>query len=53
MEHRLRVGAGVIACDFRGNVGVVLRNDGLTEFDVHPGDKLAHITLEINLLRKN
>ena len=52
VKHRLRVGAGVIDCDFWGNVGVVLKNEGLTEFQVHPGDKIAQMTLELNLLPK-
>ena len=49
VKHRLRVGAGVIECDIRGNVGVVLKNEGLTEFHMHPGDKIAQMTLELNL----
>ena len=52
VNHRLRVGAGVIDCEFWGNVGVVLKNEGLTEFQVHPGDKIAQMTLELNLLPK-
>ena len=52
VKHQLRVGAGVIDCDFRGNAGMVLKNEALTEFQVHPGDKIAQMTLERNLLPK-
>jgi dUTP pyrophosphatase len=40
------VGAGVIDCDYRGNVGVVLFNHGPDDFVVHRGDRIAQLILE-------
>lgn len=40
------VGAGVIDCDYRGPLGVVLFNHGADDFHIKPGDRIAQLILE-------
>lgn len=40
-KHDISVEAGVVDEDYRGNVGVILRNHGNTDFVVKIGDKIA------------
>ena len=42
-EHFIDVGAGVLDEDSRGNVGVILRNMGHTDFVVKKGDRIAQL----------
>ncbi len=46
VKHFIDVGAGVIDCDYRGNVGVVLFNHGSQDFVVNRGDRIAQLILE-------
>jgi dUTP pyrophosphatase len=41
------VGAGVIDCDYRGAVGVVLFNHSADDFHVKQGDRIAQLILEV------
>ena len=40
------VAAGVVDSDYRGNVGVILVNNGTSEFTFTTGDKIAQLILE-------
>ncbi len=40
------VGAGVIDVDYRGPVGVLLINNGTTDFTISPHDRIAQLLLE-------
>ena len=44
--HHLAIGAGVIDADYRGNVRVVLFNDGNLDFHVSKGNRIAQLLLE-------
>ena len=48
MAHKagIDVLAGVIDADYRGPVGVILLNTGISEFNVNPGDRIAQLILE-------
>ena len=45
LTHCIDVGAGVVDSDYRGNVGIVLINNGESEFVVKRGDKIAQMIL--------
>nr|XP_033793441.1 uncharacterized protein LOC117357181 [Geotrypetes seraphini] len=45
-EHSLDVAAGIIDPDYRGNVGVLLVNHGNSDYQVHPGEKIAQLICE-------
>ena len=49
IKHRLRVGGGLVDQDFRGNIGVVSKNEGSKPQVVHPGDKIAQMTIDLCL----
>ena len=40
--NSIHVGAGVIDPDYRGEVKVLLVNNGTDDFTVHKGDRVAH-----------
>nr|XP_033815029.1 uncharacterized protein LOC117366998 [Geotrypetes seraphini] len=46
LKHSIDVAAGVIDPDFRGNLAVVLVNQGDTEYSVQPGDPIAQMVCE-------
>ena len=46
VKYKIDVGAGVIDSDYRGNVGVVLINNGENNFEVWKGDQIAQLILE-------
>ena len=46
VRHCVDVAAGVVDSDYRGEVGVVLVNNGAAEFCVRAGDRVAQIILE-------
>ena len=46
VKHKIDIGAGVIDSDYRGNVGVVLINNGENDFEVWKGDQIAQLILE-------
>nr|XP_033783079.1 uncharacterized protein LOC117351629 [Geotrypetes seraphini] len=46
LKHSVDVAAGVIDPDFRGNLAVVLVNQGDTEYSVQPGDPIAQMVCE-------
>ena len=48
-KHGIDVMAGVIDCDYRGEVGVVLINHGNIEYTVQQGDKIAQMILQAYL----
>ena len=45
VKHDLEVGAGVIDYGYTGEVKVVLRNFGLTDYQVKVGDKIAQLVV--------
>ena len=45
-KHCIDVAAGVIDCDYRGNVGVLLTNSSDTDFIVRRGQRIAQLILE-------
>ncbi|QRY18887.1 ORF-17 [Teiidae poxvirus 1] len=45
-NHFIDVGAGVLDCDYRGNIGVLLFNFGRLPFRVYRGDRIAQIIFE-------
>ena len=46
VEHKLRVGAGVIDPDYIGEIKVLLINDGRHYYQVNQGDPVAQLILE-------
>lgn len=46
VKHCIDVAAGVIDSDYRGPIGVVLCNNGDTDFEVEKGDRIAQLILE-------
>lgn len=46
VKYEIDVGAGVIDRDYRGEIGVVLINNGVEKFQVHSGDKIAQLIIE-------
>lgn len=46
VKHFLDVGAGVIDCDYRGPVGVVMFNFSDKDFQVSQGDRIAQLIIE-------
>ena len=47
VKHSIDVGAGVIDCDYRGDVGVVLFNHSDTDFEIKRGDRIAQLIVEL------
>ena len=45
-KNHIDVGAGVIDCDYRGNVGVVLFNHSNEDFEIKRGDRIAQLIIE-------
>jgi len=45
-KNFIDVGAGVIDCDYRGNVGVLLFNFSEEQFIVNKGDRIAQLICE-------
>eukprot|EP00026_Physarum_polycephalum_P018445 Phypoly_transcript_20038.p1 GENE.Phypoly_transcript_20038~~Phypoly_transcript_20038.p1 ORF type:complete len:169 (+),score=27.83 Phypoly_transcript_20038:61-507(+) len=45
-KNHIDVGAGVIDCDYRGNLGVVLFNHSDVDFTISRGDRIAQLLLE-------
>ena len=46
VKFSIDVGAGVIDSDYRGDIGVVLINNGTTDFHYSPGDRIAQLIVE-------
>nr|QHN73860.1 dUTPase [Spodoptera litura nucleopolyhedrovirus]UQV25542.1 dUTP pyrophosphatase [Spodoptera litura nucleopolyhedrovirus]WML75080.1 deoxyuridine 5'-triphosphate nucleotidohydrolase [Spodoptera littoralis nucleopolyhedrovirus]WOC30875.1 Deoxyuridine 5'-triphosphate nucleotidohydrolase [Spodoptera litura nucleopolyhedrovirus] len=46
VKHSIDVGAGVIDHDYRGNVGIVLINNGEFNFVINRGDRVAQLICE-------
>ncbi|YP_068089.1 E4 ORFA [Tree shrew adenovirus 1] len=46
LHHSLDIAAGVIDRDYRGNVGVVLVNNGVLPYFVKAGDRIAQLICE-------
>lgn len=44
VKHKIEVGAGVIDAGYRGIVGVHLYNNGLFDFPIKVGDRIAQLT---------
>jgi dUTP pyrophosphatase len=44
-KHHIDVGAGVIDCDYRGAVGVVLFNHADTAYEIAKGDRVAQLVI--------
>jgi dUTP pyrophosphatase len=44
-KHHIDVGAGVIDCDYRGPVGVVLFNHAETDYEIAKGDRVAQLVI--------
>ena len=45
-KHGLAVGGGVIDADYTGEVRVILRNHGTTEYEFKAGDRIAQVIVE-------
>lgn len=45
-KNHIDVGAGVIDCDYRGNVGVVLFNHSNQKFSIKRGERIAQLIIE-------
>ena len=45
LNNRIRVGQGlgIIDSDYHGEIGVILHNDGLNEYVVQPGERIAQL----------
>ena len=46
VKKSIDIGAGVVDCDYRGEIKVVLINNGETEFCIEEGDKIAQFIVE-------
>ena len=46
VRHRISIGAGVVDLDYRGEVSVLLVNDGDKNFNVAVGDRVAQLIIE-------
>ncbi|KAK8794313.1 deoxyuridine 5 -triphosphate nucleotidohydrolase [Blastocystis sp. subtype 4] len=46
LKKFIDVGAGVVDCDYRGPLGIVLFNFADTDFEVKKGDRVAQLILE-------
>ena len=45
-KHGIAVGGGVIDADYRGEVRVILRNHGTTDYECKAGDRIAQLIVE-------
>ena len=45
-KHGINVGAGVIDCDYRAEIGVILFNNSEKDFVVNKGDRIAQLIFE-------
>ena len=45
-KHSIDIGAGVIDADYRGEIKVLLINNGVSAFGVQVGDRVAQIVIE-------
>lgn len=45
-KHGINVGAGVIDCDYRSEIGVILFNHSKNDFVVKKGDRIAQLIFE-------
>lgn len=45
LKHKIRVGQGlgVIDSDYHGEIGVILHNDGMDDYVVQPGERIAQL----------
>lgn len=45
LNNQIRVGQGlgIIDSDYHGEIGVILHNDGLTDYIVQPGERIAQL----------
>ena len=46
LKKSIDIGAGVIDSDYRGNVGVLLINNGSDSFEISKGDRIAQLIIE-------
>ena len=46
LKHNLSIGAGVVDADYRGEVGILLINNGTAPYHVAVGDRIAQLVLE-------
>jgi dUTP pyrophosphatase len=46
LKNKLDVGAGVVDCDYRGPIGVVMFNHSTVDYTVNNGDRIAQLILE-------
>ena len=42
-QIRVGQGMGIIDADYHGEIGIILHNDGLTDYIVQPGDRIAQL----------
>ncbi len=45
-KHGIDTLAGVVDCDYRGGIGVVLANHGSKSFEINPGDRIAQLVIQ-------
>ena len=45
LNHQIRVGQGlgIIDSDYHGEIGVILQNDGVNDYAVQPGERIAQL----------
>jgi dUTP pyrophosphatase len=46
VKHGIQVGAGVVDPDYRGEIKVVIFNQGDRDFEIKKGDRIAQLVLE-------
>ncbi|QHR82561.1 deoxyuridine 5'-triphosphate nucleotidohydrolase [Brazilian porcupinepox virus 1] len=46
LKNNIDIGGGVIDCDYRGNIGVILINNGKCKYSISKGDRIAQIIFE-------
>ena len=44
-KHQIETGAGVIDCDYSGEIKVILRNNGDKDYEVKSGDRIAQMLI--------
>jgi dUTP pyrophosphatase len=45
LKHQIRVGQGlgIIDSDYHGEIGVILQNDGIADYTIQPGERIAQL----------
>lgn len=46
VKFGIHIGGGVVDCDYRGNIGMLIFNFGCNPFTIEPGHRVAQLILE-------